>query len=186
MSTWPWSISLLFYSYSAGVGRTGTFITLDVMLQRISQEDSIDVFGFVRQMRFQRNFMVQTEVSVIHLKTFFSLFFIWVTSRTGKWSYTWFYLLSLNTFFYVTSHEFHICIQNILACKMYIVWSNSLLLFLSFLGAVRVYSRCPPRSHYLRSNWSRGQRPWYSHTGTSTGRSGNRLHLPGKRVLPAG
>ena len=54
------------------------------------------------------------------------------------------------------------------------------------LGAVRVYSRCPPRSHYLRSNWSRGQRPWYSHTGTSTGRSRNRLHLPGKRVLPAG
>lgn len=49
-------------SFSAGVGRTGTFITLDVMLQRISQEDSIDVFGFVRQMRYQRNFMVQTEV----------------------------------------------------------------------------------------------------------------------------
>ena len=33
------------------------------------------MFGFVRQMRFQRNFMVQTEVSVIHLKTFF-LFFL--------------------------------------------------------------------------------------------------------------
>ena len=48
---------------------------MDVMLQRISQEDSIDVFGFVRQMRFQRNFMVQTEVSVIQLKTFF-LFFL--------------------------------------------------------------------------------------------------------------
>ena len=46
------------------------------MLQRISQEDSIDVFGFVRQMRFQRNFMVQTEVSVIHLKTFFLFFLI--------------------------------------------------------------------------------------------------------------
>ena len=51
--------------HSAGVGRTGTFITLDVMLQRIRQEDSIDVFGFVRQMRYQRNFMVQTEVCEI-------------------------------------------------------------------------------------------------------------------------
>ena len=35
------------------------------MLQRISQEDSVDVFGFVRQMRYQRNFMVQTEVCEI-------------------------------------------------------------------------------------------------------------------------
>lgn len=59
-------LSSFFFSFclssSAGVGRTGTFITLDVMLQRISKEDSIDVFGFVRQMRYQRNFMVQTEV----------------------------------------------------------------------------------------------------------------------------
>ena len=54
---------LCFVFLSAGVGRTGTFVTLDVMLQRISLEDSVDVFGFVRQMRYQRNFMVQTEVS---------------------------------------------------------------------------------------------------------------------------
>ena len=36
------------------------------MLQRISQEDSVDVFGFVRQMRYQRNFMVQTEVCAMY------------------------------------------------------------------------------------------------------------------------
>ena len=48
---------------SAGVGRTGTFITLDVMLQQTAHEDSLDVFGFVREMRTKRNLMVQTEAS---------------------------------------------------------------------------------------------------------------------------
>ena len=52
------------FCFSAGVGRTGTFITLDVMLQKISDEDCIDVFAFVRQMRYQRNYMVQTEVNM--------------------------------------------------------------------------------------------------------------------------
>ena len=186
MSTWPWSISLLFYSYSAGVGRTGTFITLDVMLQRISQEDSIDVFGFVRQMRFQRNFMVQTEVSVIHLKTFFPFFFY--LSRQWNWKMKLYLILLIKPkhlllrYFARVSYLYskHLSLQNVHSLVEFSV-AISLL-----LGAVRVYSRCPPRSHYLRSNWSRGQRPWYSHTGTSTGRSRNRLHLPGKRVLPAG
>ncbi|CAH3191458.1 unnamed protein product, partial [Porites evermanni] len=55
------------HQVNAGVGRTGTFVTLDVMLQRISLEDSVDVFGFVRQMRYQRNFMVQTEAQYVFI-----------------------------------------------------------------------------------------------------------------------
>ncbi len=47
---------------SAGVGRTGTFITIFTELQRIKAEGNVDIFGFVRAMRRRRCFMVQTEV----------------------------------------------------------------------------------------------------------------------------
>lgn len=47
---------------SAGVGRTGTFITLHSQLARIKQENNLDIFTFVQNMRSRRCFMVQTEV----------------------------------------------------------------------------------------------------------------------------
>ena len=48
---------------SAGVGRTGTFITLDYMLERIKTENSLNIFEFVTGLRKQRVLMVQTLVS---------------------------------------------------------------------------------------------------------------------------
>ena len=48
---------------SAGVGRTGTFITIDTQLQRIKHEGTLDIFNNVRQLRHCRNYMVQTQVS---------------------------------------------------------------------------------------------------------------------------
>ena len=48
---------------SAGVGRTGTFITLDCMLERIRAEKTINIFPFVKQLRTERVLMVQTLVS---------------------------------------------------------------------------------------------------------------------------
>ena len=51
---------------SAGVGRTGTFITLDTQLKRIEAEGDIDIFSFVRSMRVNRCCMVQTEVGIVH------------------------------------------------------------------------------------------------------------------------
>ena len=47
---------------SAGVGRTGTFITLDTMLQRMKEENNLNIPEFVKEMRSRRVLMVQTEV----------------------------------------------------------------------------------------------------------------------------
>ncbi|XP_021100756.1 receptor-type tyrosine-protein phosphatase S isoform X14 [Heterocephalus glaber] len=53
---------------SAGVGRTGCFIVIDAMLERVRPEKTVDVYGHVTLMRSQRNYMVQTEdqYSFIH------------------------------------------------------------------------------------------------------------------------
>uniref|UniRef100_A0AAQ4QXP2 Receptor-type tyrosine-protein phosphatase delta n=1 Tax=Gasterosteus aculeatus aculeatus TaxID=481459 RepID=A0AAQ4QXP2_GASAC len=52
---------------SAGVGRTGCFIVIDAMAERIKQEKTLDVYGHVTLMRSQRNYMVQTEDQYIFI-----------------------------------------------------------------------------------------------------------------------
>lgn len=47
---------------SAGVGRTGVFITLSIVLERMRYEGVVDIFQTVKMLRTQRPAMVQTEV----------------------------------------------------------------------------------------------------------------------------
>ncbi|XP_036844675.1 receptor-type tyrosine-protein phosphatase epsilon isoform X5 [Oncorhynchus mykiss] len=47
---------------SAGVGRTGTFIVIDGVIDMMHQEQKIDVFGFVSKIRDQRSQLVQTDI----------------------------------------------------------------------------------------------------------------------------
>ncbi|XP_019370273.1 PREDICTED: receptor-type tyrosine-protein phosphatase beta isoform X1 [Gavialis gangeticus] len=52
---------------SAGVGRTGTFIALDRILQQLDSKDSVDIYGAVYDLRLHRVHMVQTECQYVYL-----------------------------------------------------------------------------------------------------------------------
>ncbi|XP_029954746.1 receptor-type tyrosine-protein phosphatase H-like [Salarias fasciatus] len=52
---------------SDGVGRTGTIIALDVLLQQLENEQAVGINAFVHRMRLNRPSMVQTESQYVFL-----------------------------------------------------------------------------------------------------------------------
>ncbi len=64
----------LFSYYSAGVGRTGTFIAIDRLIFQIERDAVVDVYGIIHDLRMHRPLMVQTEV---HYSPAFEFFYIY-------------------------------------------------------------------------------------------------------------
>ena len=63
------SSMLVCFSFdSAGVGRTGVFCALSVLIERLKAEAVVDVFQTVKQLRAQRPAMVQTKVTLVVFK----------------------------------------------------------------------------------------------------------------------
>lgn len=60
---------------SAGIGRTGTFVALDALIDRITTGSaSIDVLTVFQEIRRQRLHSVQTELQYVYLHKFLAQF----------------------------------------------------------------------------------------------------------------
>ena len=61
---------------SAGVGRTGTFITIDHALQQAEKENMVNISGIINRIRQQRMKLVQTVVRLVYTPMIYYIIFV--------------------------------------------------------------------------------------------------------------
>lgn len=63
LSIFEWFILKIIWSYSTGIGRTGTYIALDYLYKTGKKSGSVNVAEYVKTMRGDRMNMVSSVVS---------------------------------------------------------------------------------------------------------------------------
>lgn len=63
-------VTIFFGHFSAGIGRTGTYIALDSLYHAGKRSGRVNVAEYVKTMRANRMNMIQTYVSIVMLDVF--------------------------------------------------------------------------------------------------------------------
>ena len=53
---------------SAGVGRSGTLVAIDGLVQQLREENHVAIYSMVCDLRHQRNYLVQSVVSFLYFQ----------------------------------------------------------------------------------------------------------------------
>jgi len=97
---------------SGGVGRTGTFIALDSLLDMGQAEGKVDIFTFACHLRTERMDMIETYASIVHLVCHYLLTFQFIKVYDG-------YLIKISTYPEVIITLISHCVFNLI---LYIKW----------------------------------------------------------------
>lgn len=106
---WPYIWNLFIVISSAGIGRTGTYIAIDVLFEAGKIENKINIAEFVKKMRRNRMNMVQTYVSLI------LLCYLFIFLYGGSWCGVFYFFLKICVaFFFLGGGDVCICFVFIL------------------------------------------------------------------------
>lgn len=100
-----WLIGIFFTNFSDGSGRTGTFIAISNLIERLKNENRVDIFRMAKDLRDLRPGMIET--AVWHSSPFKAIRMCSLAVMSTNFTFTFLYFRS-NTHF-VTKRYQNIC-----------------------------------------------------------------------------